>query len=488
MIPRSMRARLTLGLALLIVLCLGMFAAYAYVAVAGALNDDLDRTLRVQAEQIAATSDFVVPEFGGAIVAQPSELGVVDQVAKAGIMVEVFDLRGRVTERSDYLGPRLLATPAGAMGLARQPAHAYTQQVRGGTLRIYSLPARQNRHLVGVVLVAATLRGVAATAQAVLVLLVMGGLGAAALTVLGSSLLVRRGLRPLGEMAVVAESINARRLDQRLQLHGSPREVERLALTFNAMLDRLHDAFAAQHRFVADASHELRTPLAIFRGRSEVLLLNPRLDEEIRRGLATLHDEAKHMGRLVENLLLLARGDGLVVDRQPVELDGLVLAAAQHARELASNDPVRRLTVTIRHEDRAVVGGDEDLLMHLLLNLVDNAVAYTPAGGGVEVALYAADGWARLSVSDSGPGIAPEHLERIFELFYRLDHARSRRSGGAGLGLAIARWVAEAHGGRIEVDSVVGRGSTFTLVLPLLATFGVAPGAAPPPLQAPGVL
>jgi len=461
--PGSMRARLTVGLAVLILLGLGAFAAYAYVAVTATLTADLDQTLRLQAEQIAATSDFVAPEFPGAVAPRPGELGVVAHVAQAGIVVEAFDPRGHVTERSDTLGPQLLATPAEALALAAGPPRLYTRPFAGGPLRVYSLPARRAGRLVGVVVVAAPLRHITAATRTVLALLVAGGLGLAAVTVLGSSLLVRRGLRPLEEMARVAEGITARRFERRLHLRHPPAEIARLARTFDAMLDRLHDAFAAQRRFVADAAHELRTPLMTIRGRSDVLLLDPALDGPARAGVTLMRDEAARMGRLVANLLLLARGDeGRAIDRRPVELDALLLEVAQHAHTRA-----RGVTVTIGHEDQAVVWGDADLLKQLALNLVDNALTYTPAGGHVELSLFVADGWARLSVRDTGPGIAAADLGRIFERFYRVDLARSRHTGGAGLGLAIARWIAEAHGGRIEVDSALGRGSTFTLVVPL---------------------
>jgi signal transduction histidine kinase len=176
-----------------------------------------------------------------------------------------------------------------------------------------------------------------------------------------------------------------------------------------------------------------------------------------------IRDEAGRMGRLVANLLLLARGDeARTIARRPVELDVLLLEVARQARTLAQG-----VTVSIGHEDQALVRGDVDLLKQLLLNLVDNALTYTPPGGHVDLSLYVADGYAHLAVQDTGPGIPPAEVARIFERFYRLDRARSRRSGGAGLGLAIARWIAEVHGGRIDVDSIVGRGSTFTVVLPL---------------------
>lgn len=208
--PGSMRARLTAGLAVLILLGLGAFAVYAAVAVSATLSADLDQTLRLQAEQIAATSDFVASEFAGAVAPQPAELGGVAHVAEAGIVVEAFDLRGHVTERSDTLGPRLLATPAEALALAAGPPRLYTWPFAGGPLRVYSLPARRAGRLIGVVMVGAPLRRITAATRTVVGLLVVGGLGLAAVTVLGGSLLVRRGLRPLEEMARVAEGITAR--------------------------------------------------------------------------------------------------------------------------------------------------------------------------------------------------------------------------------------------------------------------------------------
>jgi heavy metal sensor kinase len=460
----SIRAQLTAWLALLTTLCLLAFAFYLYVAVSHSLTADLDRVLRVQAQQVAATYEFDAPDSGNEEQdEQRVDTSLGDQVAAAGVLAEVFDPWGHLLANSSNLGPWHVPLPAPAWALVYAAPGLATEAVPGGALRVYSLPAIHEGQVVGLVVVAASLHEVLATTQAMLALLVAGGLGVVLLAVLGGGVLVRRGLRPLEEMASVAEGITARRLDQRMALRAPPREVGRLAGTFNAMLDRLHAAFEAQRRFVADASHELRTPLATIRGRSEVLLLSPTLDTETREGLVMIRDEAGRMGRLVANLLLLAQGDqARAIARRPVELDVLLLEVARQARALAQG-----VSVTISHEDQALVRGDADLLKQLLLNLVDNALTYTPPGGHVDLALYVADGQARLAVGDTGPGIAPAELARIFERFYRLDRARSRRSGGAGLGLAIARWIAEAHGGRIEVQSAVGQGSTFTVVLPL---------------------
>ena len=334
-----------------------------------------------------------------------------------------------------------------------------------GALRLYSLPARSGAQTSGLVVVGASLHEGSTTTHTLLAALAVAGLAAVTLAALGVGALVRRGLRPLDAMAVEVEGIDAHELDRRLALRGPPVEVARLARAFDAMLARLRASFATQRRFVGDAAHELRGPLAAIRGRGDVLLLDPALDGAAREGVALMRDEAARMGRLVANLLLLARGDeARAIDRRPVELDVLLLEVARQARAPAA---ARGVTVALGHEDQAAAWGDADLLKQLLLNLVDNAVAYTPPGGRVELSLDVDGAQARLSVRDTGPGIAAADLERIFERFYRLDEARTRRSGGAGLGLAIARWIAEAHGGHIAVESVVGRGSVFTLVLPL---------------------
>jgi len=464
--PRSIRGRLTLWLALLIALCLAAFALSLYVAVRGALIGDLDHTLRVQAQQVATTYDFGAQDSGDN-AGQHVDIGAVDQFTTGGVYVETFDAGGHIRARSSNLGTRYLPLPAPAATLLQVAPRATTLAGSYGALRVYSLPARSGGQTSGLVLVGASLHEVSTTTQTLLAALAVAGLAAVTLAALGVGVLVRRGLHPLDAMAVAVEGIDAHDLDRRLALRAPSVEVARLARAFDAMLARLRASFATQRRFVGDAAHELRGPLAAIRGRSDVLLLDPALDAATREGVAMMRDEAARMGRLVANLLLLARGDeARAINRRPVELDVLLLEAARQARAPAA---ARGVTVALGHEDQAAAWGDADLLKQLLLNLVDNAVAYTPPGGRVELSLDVDGERARLSVRDTGPGIPAADLERIFERFYRLDEARTRRSGGAGLGLAIARWIAEAHGGHIAVESAVGQGSVFTLVLPLHA-------------------
>jgi signal transduction histidine kinase len=251
-------------------------------------------------------------------------------------------------------------------------------------------------------------------------------------------------------------------------------EMGRLVRTFNNMLDRISLAFDAQRQFVADSSHELRSPLTVIRGNLD--LLRRTHDPDERQGIERLiEDEAARMSRLVDNLLFLAQlGEmeraGAPVDRRPVELDSLLLTVYQQARSMSS-----RHTILLGDEDAITIDGDRDQLQQLLLNLVDNAIKYTPPGGTIILSLRAEGDDALLEVKDTGIGIPPEDLPHIFDRFYRVDKARSRRIGGAGLGLSIVKGIATSHGGDVEVASAPGEGTTFRVRLPR------APAQAPAP-------
>jgi signal transduction histidine kinase len=295
-------------------------------------------------------------------------------------------------------------------------------------------------------------------------------------------------------MTQAARRIEAERLAERLEGAEVDDELGRLARTLNEMLARLEAGFAQVRRFSADASHELRTPLTILKGEIEVALRSAREPVEYRRVLESALEEVERMARLVDDLLMLSRADAgaLRWDQEPVELDRLVEDIAKRGEILGR---ARGNQVAIQTLEPLITRGDEQRLRQLLLNLVDNAVKYTPPGGRVTVSLRRAGGesdgprppipeavpdgpiaespngppgeWVEIAVSDTGVGIPPEALPRIFERFYRVDGARSREAGGTGLGLCIAKTIVEAHGGGIRVESAPGIGSTFTVRLPL---------------------
>lgn len=273
--------------------------------------------------------------------------------------------------------------------------------------------------------------------------------------------LARGALRPLEYVARVVAEIEAEGLDGRIDARSMPAEIQKLADAFDAMLNRLEMAFAQQRDFVMDMSHEIRTPLTALRGNIEVLLMDDGIDDETRSHLELMSREVQRLVRLTANLLYSAHAEaGRQVARQPVNLDGLVLEVCRQAQSLRPE-----VKLNLAHEDQVTVVGDFDLLKQAVLNLVDNALKFSSAGGIVTVSVYDDGSKAFVVVVDKGPGISPDHLPNIFKRMYRAESGK-RRTSGAGLGLSISNWIAGAHGGYISVESEPGQGSTFTLVLP----------------------
>ncbi len=283
---------------------------------------------------------------------------------------------------------------------------------------------------------------------------------------LGGWTIARRSLAPVAAMSERAGAIGAENLDERLPVADERDELGRLARAFNALLDRLEREFDRMRQFTADASHELRTPLAAVKGEAQVALTRDRDAAEYRESLEVILEETSHMARLVDDMFTLARADAgdLRVDAGPVYLDELVAECCRATRALADQKGIG-LAFESSASD-VEVSGDEALLRRAVFNLLDNAIKYTEPGGRVRVRVRAEGAWARVEVEDTGIGISPLDRERIFERFYRVDRARSRPEGGAGLGLSIVRWVVAAHGGRLEVASELGRGSAFAILLP----------------------
>jgi heavy metal sensor kinase len=286
---------------------------------------------------------------------------------------------------------------------------------------------------------------------------------------IGGYLLAGRSLSPVVAMSTQASRIGAENLDTRLTVRNPNDELGHLALSFNNLLDRLSASFDRQKRFVADASHELRTPVAILCGEAEVALgKEGRSEQEYREALNILGDESRRLKHIVEDLFTLARADA---GRYPLTYEDFYLdeLAAECAKSVRTLADARGISVDCESGSEALIRADETLIRRMLLNLLDNAIKYTPSGGFVSIRCGEQNDSYRLSVQDSGQGIAPDLQPRIFERFFRADKARSRTGqdgGGAGLGLSISSWIASAHGGTLELTSSTTEGSTFTAILP----------------------
>ena len=284
----------------------------------------------------------------------------------------------------------------------------------------------------------------------------------------GGWFFAHRALSPVDRMAETARKIDAGQLHERIQLTGARDELDRLAGTLNGMLARIEAAFTEMRQFTADASHELQTPLTILRGEIEWALRSRRSEEEYTDTLKSALEEIERISALVEGLLLLARSDAgvLKADHKTVDLNLLTEEVLGQLGPLAGQKTV---SLKLGDLEPLLVSGDFALLRRLLLNLVDNAIKYTPAGGVVKVSINRDGDFAVLAVQDSGPGIAPEEQEKVFQRFYRSPEARASGQGGSGLGLSIVKSIADAHRGRVELANPAGGGSVFSVLLPLAA-------------------
>lgn len=441
----SVRARLT-----------AWYGAWLLATVAG-LGAAVDAmTSRALLRRVDAMLDFEFAEAAERLSAgEPAEEPAGAPAAfHEAYRMRAFDPDGRVVFASPGLAglPPPAASGRATVDLGASGQHrVVTGDVGEGearrTLQIASPLASYDAEM-------AALRGVLWT------ILPVGTLAATA----GGWWLAGRALAPVGRMTAAARRISAENLGDRIEVDHEGDELGRLAATLNAMLDRIDRAFAASRRFTADAAHELRTPLAAIRAEAEVALIARRSPEEYAETLRSVVEEADRLTRLAERLLILAADDaGATLARRPFPLDEPVRAAVDLATGRAARAGVGLRLETLPEVE---VLGDPDLLRQAFDNLVDNAIKFTPAGGEIVVRGELRDGRAVVEVVDTGPGIPPDAIERVFDRFYRADASRSRKTGGAGLGLSIVKAVVERHGGKAEAVSTGGRGGTFRIVLP----------------------
>jgi heavy metal sensor kinase len=287
-----------------------------------------------------------------------------------------------------------------------------------------------------------------------------------AVAIAGGYLLTRRALAPVGEITRTAEQITSRNLSERLPEAKTGDELEALSLALNKMIARIEHSFRHMNRFTADASHELRTPLTVLRGELEAIAQQPNLPLHVHETIESTLEETDRLSKIVESLLAISRLDAgeALMTRERFDLTELVTDTADQMRLLAEDKQIALKCATTGPIE---VEGDQSRVKQVVVNLVDNAIKYTPEGGNVEISVFAHNGSAVFEVTDSGVGIPSEAMGHVFERFYRVDKARSRQMGGAGLGLSIVKSICTAHQGRVSVESTEGKGSRFTVELPL---------------------
>ena len=286
---------------------------------------------------------------------------------------------------------------------------------------------------------------------------------------LGGWILARRSLAPISYIASKARSITSNNLNERLAARGTDDEMDHLIRTINEMIARLESSFKRISEFTADASHELKTPLCALRGEAEVLLSRGRAPEEFQEGLAHFIERFDYLNRIINDLIILSKSDSsqMELEKVPLRLDLMIQDICSLFQVLAEQ---KKITLEVNSTQEIMVKGDKTRLQQLFTNLIDNAVKFTPRGGGIWVTVEKDDGAVEVKIKDNGFGIPKEEQEKIFKRFYRVDKSRSKETGGIGLGLSIAQQIAQAHQGKIEVKSELNRGSTFTVYLPTLRT------------------
>jgi heavy metal sensor kinase len=453
---RRLRVRLTFAYTLLLLALFTVLALVFYFLVASSLRGAADETLRTESRLLLTGLNV--------------QNGTVQQSAEVPSSDAAFaDLL--ILPDGTVQGGPAPASPAIPLGVAKQLAGAVRQlhtgqfatvQVSTRSVRVYAAPVADAPGTVMVVArsIAELERTLAMVATALLLL--------APLVVAGGALLgytlAARALAPVRKMAATARDITERDLDRRLDLELPDDELGELAATLDSMLARLQNAFEGLKRFTADASHELRAPLAALRTEAEVTLEHPRTAAEYRESLARIGAQLVEVSEMVDDLLLLARADAgrEALDRHRINLADLLQDVERRWRPRAS-----RADLILRVQPADVwVHVDRGHLRRAIDNLLDNAVRYTPPGGTISISAHR-EGDAVIMVADTGRGIAPEHLNHLFERFYRADSARAQKDGGSGLGLSLVDWIVRAHGGTVDVSSRVGAGTTVRLRLPL---------------------
>ena len=478
----SIRGRLTLWYATALILSLAVFAIVLYLARRSASYQDLDRRIQSEADLTAgilaesyrargvlveldtARRPVLIPEVAAVLEVVPDFLVLTSRDGR--LLFASPDARALTFAEFEQLTGLVAQAAPGGEGRVSGKHHI---EPNGPTLHYVIRATPQAGGQFGALFAGADTRSAELGLQQLVSTIVVAFVIGLVPAVLVGRWLAGRALEPVDRMITeVREITDGRTLHRRLAVPMVKDELGRLADTLNQMMARLERSFAALRRFTADASHELKTPLTVVRAGVERAITRPDVPQETLAALEETLHEVNRMTELLDSLLTLARADEgrAELHREPMDLRAIVTEAGETGELLADHAGV---AIEIRTPPEPVVlAVDRSRVRQLVLNLIENAVKYTPRGGNVSVQLGGIDGTVVLTVADSGIGIAAGDLPHIFDRFWRADSARTRTGArpGAGLGLAISKWIAEAHGGAIEVQSRPGRGTTFTVTFP----------------------
>ncbi len=484
---QSIRTKLTVWYTLLVLSTLVAFGLAAYYYTRNQLSGNLDISLK---NEVRWVKDFISPQaskvkpskqsidallrkkssqlpqrFIGPLPPEAEEADEIwnhifkhSLVSAKKTFIQVEDKRGDIIYRNFSLGLDSLPTPE---QIAYDTTIVKTTWLNGEQLR-----AAFYRDKNFTILVAYSLGDLGDVLENLFSIFLYLIPIAVALSILGGLYLANKALAPVHDVTTRARKITVENLDQSIPPREVDDEIGRLVHTMNDMIHRLHNSFAQTRQFSSDASHELRTPLTIIRGEIELALRSEKTPDEYRAILSSTLEEILRLKSIIDNLLTLGKADHGVYDMklEEVHLDSLIKDLYDDSEMLAET---KHIKVELKKTEPVTIVGDKGRLRQLFLNIVDNAIKYTPDGGHVAISVERQNGTALVEVKDSGIGIPKQDLDKIFDRFYRVDKARSREMGGTGLGLSIAKWIAELHRGTISVESEMNKGSKFTVRLPI---------------------
>ena len=486
----SLRSRLAIVNALILTFVLLILSGIVYSVVTYNLRMSLDQRLTTQGERLQAITRVWL------LNRHPVDHTLFEQLAQSmhqnefttnDLYIKLFDVRtGQPLQHSPNLQQIRIRYHQSDFNAAVQGKEVFTtyHDRSGNAVQVLTMPLLDNdHHTIAIAQIGRSLDNLTQVQVLLAIVLCIGSVCAIILAYGMNLVLTGREVLPLSQLSTEMRNLSAGELGVRLEPKRRIREVQLLTEAFNQMSQRLEGSFTLQRNFVADVSHELRTPLTSLRGQIDILLLDPNLTAATRQDAQQIRAELVRLSHLVNNLLAMARVEVGVLpevsdeNRQRVELDLLLMEVVRQSKFLRQD-----ISVELGQLQQVLVMGERDALKQMLLNIIDNALTYTPSGGSVLGEVLETDDlppvlretpqetqtqWAVLRIRDTGPGIAPSDLPHIFERHYRAVQTKARGTLGAGIGLSLARLIAQAHHGDITVESEVGKGSCFHIWLPL---------------------
>ena len=463
---KSIRSRLTAWYILLLGIILILFSVFLNYFLSKRLYESVDNSLTVSATVVATSA---VMKFNR------SPLPGLDQffeqfmgASNLNKFYRIYDGSGNVGSRSNNIDASKFPLSQKAYADALSGTNSYETFLVDGKhpIRVITMPILREKKLVNLVQVGTSLEAVKETLRNLRIFLFTAVPSVLVFATLFARFLARRALKPISKIIKTARDIGqGQELSQRIPVFKVQDELGQLALTFNEMMDRLENSFAQMRQFSSDASHELRTPLTVLQGQNELVLSKLRDPKEYQEVIISNLEEIKYMSKVLEDLFVLSRSDEnqVLLNYKRMDLRDLVEEVCRHAEILAEE---KDISIVIAFLEQVKINGDEVRLRQMVWNILHNGIKYTQPGGELKVSLLEESGFALLSIQDTGIGIPEKDLPFIFDRFYRVDKARSKDEGGSGLGLSICRHIAEAHKGKIKVESKPGLGTRFKIHIP----------------------